>query len=246
MLACAQVVLVYTVLFFVVNGSSTAYAAFVHCTVSFGILYYAVAVSRDKAQSFTTRLALKLRRAIVNLSAEKLFRLTHGKATQANFSDFLGAELQTFMGSISAVPVGLTAALEVCGSAFGLSFLIGKFAYLVLALILGKSSHPVDSSLLLTSIVYFGYLVYATVKLGPAKKAFAEKCNKRLTKTLPVMQNLRSIKTLGLQAYYLADLLRLRAEETSALKKLRQQSRAISDSCKWCLVPLLNTSNMSL
>ena len=72
--------------------------------------------------------------------AEKIFRLSKTTAAEANLNSFLGTELQAFMESISAVPKGIINILKICGSIFGLTFVIGRSAYATLALILGKSS----------------------------------------------------------------------------------------------------------
>lgn len=135
---CAQTILMYTALSLLSHKASTAYLAYLHCTLSFAVLYYAMAASDAKVRAFTTEFALKLRTCILSKISEKIFRLSQSTASQSNLPGLLGADLQTFMTCISTIPTGLINFFETIISAFALTFVIGRFAYFILFSILGK------------------------------------------------------------------------------------------------------------
>lgn len=137
---CMQAVLAYAALFLLVNRSSTPYAAFLQCTLSFGVLYYTMAALDAITRQFTINFALKLRTSVLSLATEKIFRLSRSTAINANLGSLLGTELQAFMQCISTFEVGLISMLAICGSLYGLTFIIGRFAYLALGSLFGKKT----------------------------------------------------------------------------------------------------------
>lgn len=137
---CMQAVLVYTALFLLENQATTPYAAFVHCTFSVAMLYYAMAALGARIRQFTTDFALKLRTTVLTLIAEKLFRLSRSAAAEANLNSFLGTELQTFIQCISTFGEGLISTFAIGGSFYGLTFVIGRWAYVALASLFGMLS----------------------------------------------------------------------------------------------------------
>lgn len=68
--------------------------------------------------------------------------------------------------------------------------------------------------------------------LQPAKEAYGDKRKKRLAETQPIMRDILSIKTLGLQSYYLGLLKSLRMDEMVAWGTLRDQMAAFKHTCK--------------
>lgn len=207
--------------------------AFVHCTLSFGVMYYSMAVSIAKVRHFTTRFALKLRTSILSMIAEKVFRLSRSAVAETNLNSFLSTELQAFMECISGIPAGLSRVLEICGSIFGLTFIIGGFAYATLAFIIGKLiMFLYKTNNANCFVVYLGYMIYATNKTSYLEVSYAEKRKKRLAETHSIMQNLLSIKTLGLQSYYLAILQQLRSQENTARRKFREDTSALTMTSK--------------
>lgn len=241
LIVCSQAALLYTALFLLANRTTTAYAAFLHNVLSFGLLYYAMAATESKVRRFTTNLGIKLRTCILQMCAEKIFRLSQSTATDVNLNSFLSTELQSFVECVSTVPVGLINMFEMCGSIFSLTFVIGGFAYFTLISILGNypfyyNIANIDYySNLTVQIVYFGYLAYATTKISITQNDVAEKQKKRLTATHAIMRNLLAIKTLGLQSYYLSNLMRLRKEENNAKGTRREQLSQATTSCKYII-----------
>lgn len=241
----AQAILIYTSLFLLSHQSSTAYAAYVHCTIGFAVLYYAMAASEAVVRQFTTKLALRLRTAVLSIVSEKIFRLPKSTATHASLARFLGTDLHAFMACIAAVPVGLINIFETILSAIGLAFIIGGFAYFILVSILCKPQSLLRSEcerISNTCIGYIGFLAYATIKIDPVQNKLTAAQKKRLSEARSIMQQILAIKTLGLQAYYLQSMQRARDKESDARSDLREHTRALSMSCK---LPFMYTHTIS-
>lgn len=81
-------------------------------------------------------------------------------------------------------------------------------------------------------IAHFGFLAHAATILQSANAAFAERRKDRLMGTQPIVRSLVSIKTLGLQSYYLALLKGLRIEEKNAWRMLRDHMATIKQNCE--------------
>lgn len=70
---------------------------------------------------------------------EKTFRLPRSVVIETDISSLLGSELDEFLEAIRVAPVVLANLIQICWATYGLTFIVGNVAYLVLACFFGKS-----------------------------------------------------------------------------------------------------------